>query len=179
MIIFSGLGKKNVETIIVTRRILTLRQLINGQFFVFLPGWFVHFLAHFGNVKKPIKEIGSEKKCSTVPVWQRGSLKLFGHCPYGNNTFKKGAPLKRSLSLVFEELLWFYKLPSIGTRGQQCFVFTSHLIGMPHGTICAVFLTNTDDSIAIAVRLCSSKILTFRKQLELVSNTSSEVNHKV
>ena len=36
-----------------------------------LPGWFVHFLAHFGNVKKQIKqskEIGSNKKCSTVSV---------------------------------------------------------------------------------------------------------------
>ena len=26
-----------------------------------LPGWFVHFLAHFGNVKKQMKKIGSKK----------------------------------------------------------------------------------------------------------------------
>ena len=34
-----------------------------------LPGWFVHFLAHFGNLKRLMKGIASEKKYSTVPVW--------------------------------------------------------------------------------------------------------------
>ena len=32
-----------------------------GNSLFFLPGWFVHFLAHFGNVKKEMKEKGSEK----------------------------------------------------------------------------------------------------------------------
>ena len=39
-----------------------------------------------------------QRKCSTVPVWQKrgevGGLKLFRQCPYGNNTFHKGASVK-------------------------------------------------------------------------------------
>ena len=36
-----------------------------------LPGWFVHFLAHFGSVENEWKRL-SLKKCSTVPIWHRG-----------------------------------------------------------------------------------------------------------
>ena len=51
-----------------------------------------HFLAHFGDEKK-----GSEKSAPQCPFDRRGGgqgeggLKLFGQCPYGNNTFQKGA----------------------------------------------------------------------------------------
>ena len=56
-----------------------------------LPGWFVHFLAHFGNVKNR-QQNRARKKCSTMPDWQRGEggWKLFGQCPHGNNTYHKG-----------------------------------------------------------------------------------------
>ena len=51
-----------------------------------LPGWFVHFLANFGNVKKIKNRVQK-----SAPL---GGLKLFGHCPHGKNTFQKGASLR-------------------------------------------------------------------------------------
>ena len=48
--------------------------------------------------KKRMKEIGSERSASWCPFGRgelggAGGLKLFGQCPYGNNTFQKGASL--------------------------------------------------------------------------------------
>ena len=60
-----------------------------------LPGWFVHFVAHFGNVQKQMEEIGSEKSTLWCPFDSgSGGLKLCGQCPYGNNTLKKGLPYR-------------------------------------------------------------------------------------
>ena len=50
-----------------------------------MPGWFVHFAADFGNVKKDENRV--QKGAARYPSERRG-LKLFGQYPYGIN--KKG-----------------------------------------------------------------------------------------
>ena len=55
----------------------------------------MHFLAHFGKVKKTMKKIGSEKVLHDACLKEgRRDLELFGQWPYGNNTFQKGASPK-------------------------------------------------------------------------------------
>ena len=48
-----------------------------------MPGLFLHFLAHFGNVKTDEK-IGFEKSAPGCPIDRggRGGRKLFGNAPW-------------------------------------------------------------------------------------------------
>ena len=66
-----------------------------GQFLVSecLPGWFLHFLAHFGNVKKTDEKIGSEKSATRCLIDRgRGGSKAIGPIPMETTHFKKGLP---------------------------------------------------------------------------------------
>ena len=86
----------------------------NVQFLVLggserLPGWFVRFLAHFCNVKKQMKQIGSKQSalwcCFGSGGWERG-LKLFGQCPNGNTHFKKGLPYILKLWTINKHIIF-------------------------------------------------------------------------
>ena len=56
--------------------------------------------AHFGNIKKTDERNGVQK---SAPESKRGGggLKLFGQCPYENNTFQKGASLNNKMKINF------------------------------------------------------------------------------
>ena len=76
-----------------------------------LPGWFVHFVAHFNNVNKHMKKFGLKKSVPRCPFDRGGGMSFWQCSIYGNNnTFQKGTSLRL---LELQEHLWCEKSSNI------------------------------------------------------------------